>query len=388
MTTKVKILNILVIFGTRPEAIKLAPLILILKNNKNINLTVCITAQHRKMLDDVLNVFSINPEIDLDIMTNNQNLETITKIVLEKVSNVLDKVKPNLVLVHGDTTTAFVSALSAFYKKIKVGHVEAGLRTYDKHSPFPEELNRQFISKIADLHFAPTKESVSKLISEGVNHKSISLTGNTVVDALYLMKKKLDEEVDFLSSTLYSFSSQIIDVITNKKFILMTGHRRENFGDSYKNILKAIRSVCKTNPDINVIFPVHLNPIVQKHVKKELSDLPSVYLLDPLNYPQFILLLKKCFFVITDSGGIQEEAPSFGKIVLVTRTVTERNEAMQSGRSVLVGTNYNNIVSSCNNIINSKQEKLEFKPNPFGDGLASYKIEEKIMENIKKLLES
>lgn len=388
MTTKVKILNILVIFGTRPEAIKLAPLILILRNNKNINLTVCITAQHRKMLDDVLNVFSINPEIDLDIMTNNQNLETITKIVLEKVSNVLDKIKPNLVLVHGDTTTAFVSALSAFYKKIKVGHVEAGLRTYDKYSPFPEELNRQFISKIADLHFAPTKESVSNLISEGINNNTISLTGNTVVDALELMKKKLDSDQSFLSATLYSFSSQIVDVITNKKFILMTGHRRENFGDSYTNILKAIKSVCKTNPDINVIFPVHLNPIVQKLVKKELSDLPSIYLLEPLNYPQFILLLKKCFFVITDSGGIQEEAPSFGKVVLVTRTVTERNEAMKSGRSILVGTNYNKIVSSCNNIINTKQEKLEFKPNPFGDGSASYKIEEKIMENIKKLLES
>ncbi|MGP1506909.1 MAG: non-hydrolyzing UDP-N-acetylglucosamine 2-epimerase [Campylobacter sp.] len=376
--------KILIVFGTRPEAIKMVPLIKEFKKYNDFEVKICVSAQHRQMLDQVLNLFEIKPDYDLDIMKANQDLYDISSRVLLGMREILKVFCPNVVLVHGDTTTSFVGALAAFYQKIKIGHVEAGLRTNDLYSPFPEEANRQITGVLADFHFAPTQSAKQNLIKEGKNSNSIIVTGNTVIDALFLMIDKIEKNVNLRDEITSILRSKYSNFGSERKFILVTGHRRENFGDGFLNICDALKNIAQNNPEIDIVYPVHLNPNVQKPVREILSNLSNVYLIDPLEYEKFVYLMSKSFFIITDSGGIQEEAPSFGKPVLVTRDTTERPEALQSGAVKLVGTNKNIIIKEAQNLILQKDEfeKMSKANNPYGDGKASERIVEFLKERV------
>ena len=327
--------KVLLVFGTRPEAIKMAPLVKAFEKEKNIISKVCVTAQHREMLDQVLDMFDIKPDYDLNIMKAGQDLFDVTTNVLLGLKDVLNDFNPDVVLVHGDTTTTSASSLAAFYSKIKVGHVEAGLRTGDIYSPWPEEANRQITGVLANYHFAPTTTSENNLLKENKNPNDIIVTGNTVIDALFLALDKIEKNTNLKSKIVDSINSQY-KLQDNKKIILVTGHRRENFGQGFVNICEALKTLALNNPDIDIVYPVHLNPNVQKPVNEILSNTPNVYLIEPLQYEQFIYMMNKSYFIITDSGGVQEEAPSLGKPVLVMRDTTERPEAVDAGTVKLV----------------------------------------------------
>jgi UDP-N-acetylglucosamine 2-epimerase (non-hydrolysing) len=364
-------MKILAVFGTRPEAIKMAPLIKELEKNSKFNISVCVTAQHREMLDQVLTIFNIKPDYDLDIMRQGQNLYDITASVIVGLSPVLVRECPDLVLVHGDTTTTLAASIAAYYQKIKVGHIEAGLRTGDKYAPFPEEMNRRITGSIADLHFSPTNEAAENLIKEGVSKSKIFITGNTGIDALKLAIAKIYDQDTNLEIELER-KFEFLDF--KKKLILMTGHRRENFGEGFNNICEALKNIAQSNSDIEIVYPVHLNPNVREPVNRILrsNQLKNIHLIEPQEYLQFVYLLNRSYFVITDSGGIQEEAPSLGKPVLVLRETTERPEAVSAGTVQLVGTSSDKITLAANVLINNKKkyEEMSTAHNPYGDGNA------------------
>ena len=365
--------KIITIFGTRPEAIKMAPLVKELEKREGIDSKVCVTAQHREMLDQVLQLFDITPDFDLNIMKTKQTLTGITNKVLEGLEEIFIKEKPDMILVHGDTTTTFSGALAAFYQQIKVGHVEAGLRTFDKYFPFPEEMNRKLTGSLADLHFAPTKGSKSNLLREGVNESDIFITGNTVIDAMIHTVK--DD---------YKFENELLNKIDfeNKKVIMITAHRRENWGEGIENICDALNKIVDENEDVELVYLVHLNPVVKDVVTRKLGNKERIHLLSPLDTNETHNLMNKCFMVMTDSGGLQEEAPHLGKPVLVLRDVTERPEAVEYGTVKLVGTNIDKIVNEANTLIKNKDEYLKMSKaaNPYGDGFASKRIAD-IIEN-------
>ncbi len=366
--------KVFVVFGTRPEAIKMAPVCHdLLNDSKNFDVTICVTAQHREMLDQVLSIFGITPDFDLNLMKPGQDLTDITISIIAEMRKLFKKNKPDLVLVHGDTSTSFATALAAFYEKIKIAHVEAGLRTYNIYAPYPEEFNRQMISKVANYHFAPTKISEKNLINEGVSKNKIYVTGNTVIDALLWITKKNNKHIKSIESDISK--SLNFDWLRNK-YVLITGHRRENFGDGFINICKALATLAKNFPELNFVYPVHLNPNVQDPVKKNLSHLKNINLIEPMEYEHFVHLLKNCHIVLTDSGGIQEEAPSFGKPVLVMREVTERPEAVEAGTVKLVGSDQLNIEQSVTKLILNENEyqKMSQAHNPYGDGKSSSRI--------------
>ncbi len=361
--------RILVVFGTRPEAIKMAPLVKALKNEKHIDSRLCVTAQHREMLDQVLDFFDIKPDYDLNLMKPGQTLFSLTADIMNGLKPVLDEFKPDVVLVHGDTTTSMVGAMAAFYSGAKVGHVEAGLRTYNKLAPFPEEINRQLTGRMADYHFGPTQQSRQNLLNEGVDDKQIIVTGNTVIDALM-------ESVDIVKVNNHQNITNIkasIDV--EKEIILVTGHRRENFGDGFLNICKALKEIAQQFSG-DIVYPVHLNPNVQKPVYEILKDVPNIRLIDPQPYEAFVWLMDKSKLIITDSGGVQEEAPSLGKPVLVMRDTTERPEAVDAGTVILVGTNKDRIVNETMTLLNNadKYNEMSKLHNPYGDGKAAKRI--------------
>lgn len=359
--------KIITIFGTRPEAIKMAPLVKELERAEGIESMVCVTAQHREMLDQVLDYFDIKPDFDLNIMKNKQTLTGITTRVLEGLAEVFEKEKPDMILVHGDTTTTFAGALAAFYQQIKVGHVEAGLRTFDKYFPFPEEMNRKLAGTLTDLHFAPTKGSRDNLLREGVELEDIYVTGNTVIDA---MKHTVRENYVFETAELNKID------FNNKKVIMITAHRRENWGEGIENICVALSRIVEENEDVELIYLVHLNPVVKEMVYKELGGKERIHLLPPLDTKETHNLMNKCFMVMTDSGGLQEEAPHLGKPVLVLRDVTERPEAVDYGTVKLVGTDIAKIVEVANSLLKNKDEydKMSKSVNPYGDGRASKRI--------------
>jgi len=374
-----KIKKVLLVFGTRPEAIKMAPLVKeFQQDTMNFEIKVCVTAQHREMLDQVLELFEIVPDYDLNLMKQGQDLYDITINVLVGIKNVLNDFKPDIVLVHGDTTTTSAASLAAFYQQIKVGHVEAGLRTGNIYSPWPEEANRQITGILANYHFAPTVISKENLIKENKDTKNIIVTGNTVIDALFLALDKIKNNKELEKQ----IKNQILDfgynIQEDKKLILVTGHRRENHGQGFINICEALKEIALTNPTFDIAYPVHLNPNVQKPVKKILSDIDNIYLIEPLQYEQFIYMMNKSYFIITDSGGVQEEAPSLGKPVLVMRDTTERPEAIEAGTVKLVGTDKEKIILEAQKLINDKLEydKMSKSHNPYGDGRACKKIVE------------
>jgi len=362
--------KILAVFGTRPEAIKMAPVISSLDDTFDVK--ICVTAQHRQMLDQVLELFKIKPDYDLDVMQPGQDLFDITANVLLGVKKVLQIEEPDIVLVHGDTTTSMATAMAAFYLKIPVGHVEAGLRTYDINSPFPEELNRQITSRIATIHFAPTKISRQYLLDEKVPDSQIYVTGNTVIDAL-LSKVEKARIVDFSDTHLKSMPFLKQEKSDIPRIILVTGHRRENFGLGFEEICNALKVIANENPDIQIIYPVHLNPNVIEPVNKILSNLNNVNLIEPMEYLTFVKLMDLSYLILTDSGGIQEEAPSLGKPVLVMRDTTERPEALESGTVKLVGTNKNEIIKMVNQLLTDSNFYMQMSKahNPYGDGKAS-----------------
>ena len=366
-TKKIKVCSI---FGTRPEAIKMAPLVLEMKNYDQIESMVCVTAQHREMLDQVLDAFGIVPDYDLDIMEKSQTLSKITSKAMLGLEEVFAKDRPDIVLVHGDTTTTFAGALAAFYAKIDVGHVEAGLRTGDIYSPYPEEMNRLLVSKIAAMHFAPTVKNAQNLENEGIV-KGISITGNTVIDSIkYTARDNYVFECDALNHIDFS-----------KKTILMTAHRRENYGEPFDNICQAAAEIAKNNPDIQIIYPVHLSPYVREMAGKYLSEIENVHLIDPVGVFDMHNLIKRSYLVLTDSGGLQEEAPSLGKPVLVMRQETERPEAIAAGTARLVGVEKANIIKVTEMLLNDENEyaKMAKAVNPYGDGNASKRIIEAII---------
>lgn len=374
--------RVLLIFGTRPEAIKMAPLVKVLQQHpKQFQTMVCVTGQHREMLDQVLQLFDIRPDYDLNIMKEGQDLYEVTANVLVGLKKVLVETKADIVLVHGDTTTSTAAALAAFYKQIPVGHVEAGLRTYNIYSPFPEEMNRQLTSKIATYNFAPTLLSKQNLLSEGISEDKISVTGNTVIDALHLIVDKIKTENDTSQNIRNSLKIKGYDVKrldSGKKLILITGHRRENFGDGFIDICKAIKTLSLSYPDIDFVYPMHLNPNVRNPINKVFGEnaLANMFFIEPLDYVSFVYLMEKCTIVLTDSGGIQEEAPSLGKPVLVMRTITERPEALKAGTVKLVGTDYKKIVYEVSDLLDNESSytKMSHTANPYGDGLASERI--------------
>jgi len=366
----------MIVFGTRPEAIKMAPLCHTFRNQSEIETVICVTAQHREMLDQVLDMFELSPDIDLNIMQKGQDLFDVTASILVKMRDTLKSIKPDIVLVHGDTTTTFATSLACFYMGIKVAHVEAGLRTHDIYAPFPEEYNRRSTGIIANYHFAPTELSQENLFSEGVSKRNILVTGNTVIDALHLVLEKIDCDLSRSKDIVLRLNRILRFDWRAERFVLVTGHRRENFGQGFLNICEAIREVAIKNPEIHFVYPVHLNPNVQNPVNEILMDLGNVWLIDPLDYQDFVYLLKKSYLVLTDSGGIQEEAPSLGKPVLVMRDVTERPEAVEAGTVKLVGSSKENIVSSIELLLNDQDlySKMSLAHNPYGDGKACERI--------------
>jgi UDP-N-acetylglucosamine 2-epimerase (non-hydrolysing) len=373
--------KVLIVFGTRPEAIKMAPLVHALSNKLDVK--VCVTAQHREMLDQVLDLFDISPDYDLDVMKPGQDLFDLTSDVLNGIKQVLIKECPDIVLVHGDTTTSMATAMAAFYMQTPVGHVEAGLRTYNLESPFPEEFNRQLTTRIAKLHFAPTQNARQNLLNEQVADRQIYVTGNTVIDSLLSVVKK---------ARLKNFSEAILESMPFlrkesdefPRIILVTGHRRENFGQGFEEICLALRDIAIKNPEVQIIYPVHLNPNVREPVNRILSKIDSVYLVEPMEYLLFIKLMDMSYLILTDSGGIQEEAPSLGKPVLVMRNTTERPEGIEAGTVKLVGVDKNKIVSNVNQLLTVKEKYLKMSKahSPYGEGFASQAIC-KALEEVK-----
>ncbi len=372
---KIKILSI---FGTRPEAIKMAPLIHKFIAHPEIDSKVCITAQHRSMLDQVLTVFNIKPDYDLDIMKQGQELSEVSRSILQGVEKILHKEKPDLVVVHGDTTTTFMASLAAFYQKIKIAHIEAGLRTGDLYSPWPEEANRKLTSIITRLHFSPTKEAKQNLLNEGISPEIIFQTGNTIVDSLYSVINKISNN-DILRSELEEFFNFLP---AGKRIILVTGHRRENFGGGLEQICEALKLIANQFLDVSIVYPVHPNPKVQEPVNRALKNIDNIYLIEPLNYIPFVYLMQKSYLVLTDSGGIQEEAPSLGKPVLVMRNTTERPEALNAGTVRLVGVQKDKIYNETRELLTNRTiyERMSKAHNPYGDGNASQYIVDKIIE--------
>ena len=371
--------KIMLVFGTRPEAIKMAPLYHAFSQMPDYFETkVCVTAQHRQMLDQVLNVFRIKPDIDLNIMTPGQDLFDVTSSVLLGMREAIQENKPDVLLVHGDTTTTFASSLAAFYNGIDVGHVEAGLRTYNLKAPFPEELNRQLTSKVTKWHFAPTEQSMKNLLNEGIPEKDIFVTGNTVIDSLYWVLRNLEEDTQRMSSIIKKISNILSIDIHDTKYVLVTGHRRENFGKGFINICNSLEQLSKKYNNINFIYPVHLNPNVREPVEASLLSCKNIHLIEPLEYEPFIYLLKNSYMVLTDSGGIQEEAPSLGKPVLVMRDVTERPEAIEAGTVGLVGAHKDRIIEGVTTLIEDRKlyDRMSKSKNPFGDGNSCQKIRE------------
>ncbi|SHE29283.1 non-hydrolyzing UDP-N-acetylglucosamine 2-epimerase [Caloramator proteoclasticus] len=365
-------LKVMTIFGTRPEAIKMAPLVKELEKRENIKSIVCVTAQHRQMLDQVLDLFEIKPDYDLNIMKDRQTLTSITTGVLEGLDELFKEVKPDIVLVHGDTTTTFAGSLAAFYNKIKIGHVEAGLRTFDKYFPFPEEINRKLTGALSDIHFAPTPTSKQNLLNEGVKEESIFITGNTVIDAL-------EETV----SDEYVFENEVLNNIdfTNKKVIMVTAHRRENWGEPLQNICRAFKRIVENNDDVEIVYLVHLNPVVRETVYSILDGVKGVHLLPPLDTKETHNLMSRCYMVMTDSGGLQEEAPHLGKPVLVLRDVTERPEAVEAGTVKVIGTDEENVYKEAETLIKDQRayKAMANAVNPYGDGKASRRIVDAIL---------
>jgi len=370
--------KIMLVFGTRPEAIKMAPVVNKLKeHNERFATMVCVTAQHREMLDQVLSIFNITPDYDLDIMRNDQNLFDITTKVLNGLKEVFEEAKPDLVMVQGDTTTAFVAGLGAFYLKIPVGHVEAGLRTYNKYSPFPEEKNRHLLSALTDYHFAPTEWSRSNLLKENVPPESIWVTGNTVIDALMTVNSRQSTVAGQEKWIRYFDEEFNLKLKTqNSKLILVTGHRRESFGEGFDNICKALRTIAQERKDVMIVYPVHLNPNVRRPVKTILKGIDNIFLIEPIEYESFVFLMNESYLILTDSGGIQEEAPSLGKPVLVMRNTTERPEGIEAGIVRLVGTEKEDIVRNTMELLDDRMlyEKMSESANPYGDGRAAERI--------------
>lgn len=367
----------LIIFGTRPEAIKMAPLVQAFQKDPAFDTKVCVTAQHREMLDQVLDFFNIKPDFDLNLMKPNQNLYSLTADIITELKPILEDFKPDYVYVHGDTTTTMASSIASFYSGAQVCHVEAGLRTHNKRSPFPEEINRQVAGRICDYHFAPTEVSRQNLLQENIQDNNILVTGNTVIDALFESSNRVKDldnnEIDYLK--------QVVD--PTKKMVLVTGHRRENHGQGFINICQALKKIALSNADVQIIYPVHLNPNVKKPVYEILSDVNNIHLIDPLAYPAFVWLMNKSYLIITDSGGVQEEAPSLGKPVLVMRDTTERPEAVDAGTVILVGTDVEKIVTEAQALLNNtaRYNKMSELHNPYGDGKAC----ERIVNFIKNL---
>ena len=364
-------IKVLVVFGTRPEAIKMAPVVIALKNEKRIECKVCVTAQHREMLDQVLESFNIKTDYDLDIMQHGQSLSDITAKVLQGLDSVIEEYMPNIILVHGDTTTTFAAALSGFYHKVKIGHVEAGLRTYNKYSPYPEEMNRQMVSRLCDMHFAPTENSKKCLEREGIKD-NIYITGNTVIDALKTTVKN-------------DYSNSILDWVADDRLILLTAHRRENLGDPMKNIFKAVDRISKEYSDVKIVYQIHMNPKVREIANEILKDNDKVRIIEPLEVIDFHNFINKSYLILTDSGGIQEEAPSLGKPVLVLRNTTERPEGIEAGTLELVGTEEEKIYLKTKELLDNKEkyEKMSKAVNPYGDGEASGRIVDAILKNVK-----
>lgn len=365
--------KILLVFGTRPEAIKMAPLVKeFSKCTEEFDVRVCVTAQHRQMLDQVLDFFEITPYYDFDLMKPNQSLNSITADILMKMKPVLEDFKPDYVLVHGDTATSTAAALAAYFAQCKVGHVEAGLRTFNKWSPFPEEMNRQITGRLADVHFAPTRQSEQNLLREAIAPETIVVTGNTVIDALGESVRKVNSE-GYTNEEIEAVK-KIID--PEKDLILVTGHRRENFGQGFVNICNALRDIVEQRPNTQIIYPVHLNPNVQKPVNEILAGVSNIHLIAPMSYPSFVWLMDKAKILVTDSGGVQEEAPSLGKPVLVMRDTTERPEAVIAGTVILVGTDREKIVTESLDLLNNQVRYVEMShiENPYGDGKACKRI--------------
>ena len=364
--------KILVVFGTRPEAIKMAPLVNELKKNNSFITQVCVTAQHREMLDQVLKVFDIIPDYDLNIMKPGQSLNDVTANILVGIKPILQEFSPDIVLVHGDTATTLAVSLAAYYEKIAVGHVEAGLRTGDIYAPWPEEANRRLTGAIAKFHFTPTEIAKSNLLREGCSDEHITVTGNTVIDALFFAEDKIKGDAQLGKEFEKKFS--FLD--KNKKMILVTGHRRENFGAGFENICRALSIIASKNPDVQVVYPVHLNPNVQEPVKKILCNIDNVFLIEPQDYLPFVYLMANSFIILTDSGGVQEEAPSLGKPVLVMRDVTERPEAVAAGTVKLVGTDPDRIIDEVQRLLTDNDAYLQMNHahNPYGDGKACLRI--------------
>lgn len=365
-------IKVLSIFGTRPEAIKMAPLVKELEKRNEIKSIVCVTAQHREMLDQVLEVFDIKPDYDLNIMKKGQTLSEITSRVLLGLEEIIQKEKPNIILVHGDTTTTFAGALAAFYNGVDIGHVEAGLRTWNKYSPFPEEMNRQMVDRMTDMFFAPTEVSKTNLLNEGIEDNKIYITGNTAIDA---MKYTVKED----------YNNEVFNWLGDSKFILLTAHRRENLGEPMRNIFKAVRRIVLNNEDVKVIYPIHMNPIVRKIAKEILEGIDRIKLIEPLDVFDFHNFINRSYLILTDSGGIQEEAPSLGKPVLVLRNTTERPEGIEAGTLKLVSTNEETIYKETINLLNNKEEynKMSKASNPYGDGNASKYIVDAIIDKYK-----
>ena len=371
-------MRVLTVFGTRPEAIKMAPVVLELKKEKKIKSYVCVTGQHRHMLDQVLKMFVIKPDFDLNIMKPDQTLEDIVSRVIIDIGKVFDKVKPDIVLVQGDTTTAFIVALAAFFRKVKIGHVEAGLRSHDKFKPYPEEINRRLLSHVADLHFTPTKGSAENLIRENIDKRTVFVTGNTVIDALLNIagrKEKVGRRKE---------EGGLRGVDFKKKIILVTAHRRESFGKDIEEMFRAIRKIALSRPDVEIIYPVHLNPNVRRPVDKILKGASRVRLVEPMDYVPFVKLMKSAHILLTDSGGIQEEAPALNKPVLVMRHVTERPEGVKAGCAKLVGTKEKDIVRNIIKLLDDKKlyAKMARARNPYGDGHAARKIVKVLKEEL------
>lgn len=360
-------IKVMTIFGTRPEAIKMAPLVKELKSRKEIECIVCVTAQHRKMLDQVLEVFNIKPDYDLNIMTKGQTLSDITSKALQGLEQVIKETKPDIVLVHGDTTTTFAGALAAYYNQVAIGHVEAGLRTWDKYSPYPEELNRQMVGTMADMHFAPTENSKNNLLKEGKKKENIYVTGNTAIDALATTIRK-------------DYKHPIFEWLGSDKLILLTAHRRENLGEPMRNMFRAIKRIVDEFEDVKVVYPVHLNPKVREIADEILGDAEKIRLIEPLEVIDFHNFINRAYIILTDSGGIQEEAPSLGKPVLVLRDTTERPEGIEAGTLKLAGTDEKKIYKLTKELLTNREiyEKMSKSINPYGDGQASKKIVDEI----------
>ena len=371
-------IKVLTVFGTRPEAIKMAPLVLALADADDIDAKVCVTGQHREMLDQVLTLFAIAPDFDLDIMQTQQSLDDVVTRIISRLTPVLKMSAPDLILVHGDTATTFAASLAAYYLQIPVGHVEAGLRTGDLYSPWPEEGNRKLTAAIAALHFAPTYFAKQNLLKEGIVN-NIEVTGNTVIDALLMIKTRIAQD----ASLATMLASQLPALASEQRVILVTGHRRESFGDGFERICNALVEIAELHPDAKIIYPVHFNPNVQEPVNRLLNDVSNIQLIDPLDYLPFVYLMSRADIILTDSGGIQEEAPSLGKPVLVMRDTTERPEALQAGTVRLVGTDTAKIVVAVSRLLNDKEEyaRMSQAHNPYGDGHACARIISKIEQH-------